>query len=72
MGPDQSAFGSHIDVRYVRLAPTADALRSLVAQLTAGELSSTVTRRFDFADVPGAYRHLRDGHARGKLVVERP
>ena len=71
IGPDASGFGNGIEVRYVRLEPSAEYLRQLVDGVVNGTLSATVTRRFAFSDVPQAYLHLRDGHSRGKLVVER-
>jgi NADPH:quinone reductase-like Zn-dependent oxidoreductase len=69
MGPDASAFGEGVDVHYVRLQPSARDLQQLVDHLTEGQLSSTVTLRFAYSEVPQAYLTLRDGHARGKIVV---
>ena len=71
IGPDAAAFGDGLQVHYVRLAPSAEYLRQLVDGVVNGTLSATVNRRFAFSDVPQAYLHLRDGHSRGKLVVER-
>ena len=71
VGPDAGTFRKGVEVRYVRLAPSAEDLRQLVDGVVGGGLSSTVTRHYAFADVPEAYRDLRDGHARGKLIVER-
>ena len=70
MGPDPSKFPTEVDVRYVRLAPSAADLARLVEMVEAGELVPTISRRFAFAEVPDAYLALRDGHVRGKIVVE--
>lgn len=70
IGPPAEAFGSAVDVRYVRLAPSAAALQRLVDAVQQGDLKTTVTQRFEFARVPQAYVVMRDAHARGKLVVE--
>ena len=70
MGPPSAAFGRSVDVRYVRLAPSAQALQRLVDAVADGRLKTTVTQRFEFTRVPQAYLAMRDAHARGKLVVE--
>lgn len=70
IGPDPSKFPPGVDVRYVRLAPSAADLAKLVELVEVGELVPTISRRFAFADVPDAYLALRDGHVRGKIVVE--
>ena len=71
MGPEAGAFEGGVEVRYVRLAPAAEDLRQLVDAMVDGVLKANVTGRFAFSNVPQAYVALRDGHARGKLVVER-
>lgn len=70
LGPEPSKFPPGVDVRYVRLAPSSADLAKLVEMVGAGELVPTISRRFPFAEVPGAYVALRDGHVRGKIVVE--
>jgi NADPH:quinone reductase-like Zn-dependent oxidoreductase len=70
MGPPAAAFGRSVDVRYVRLAPSAASLQRLVDAVNDGRLKTTVTQRFEFARVPQAYLAMRDTHARGKLIVE--
>ena len=70
IGPNPSQFPSSVDVRYVRLAPsTADLIR-LVELVDEGELVPTVSQRFPFSEASDAYVALRDGHVRGKIVVE--
>ena len=70
IGPDPSKFPPHVEVHYVRLAPSAADLARLVEMVEAGDLVPTVSLRFPFADARGAYLALRDGHVRGKIVVE--
>ena len=43
-----------------------DALREL---LEAGTIRPVVDRRYPLSDVADAFRHLGEGHARGKIVV---
>lgn len=69
VGPEQAAFGD-VEVRYIRLAPTAEDLSEVVTAVQEGRLQPTVSRTFPFAEVPAAYAELRDGHVRGKIVVE--
>lgn len=70
IGPDPSKFPPHVEVRYVRLAPSPTDLAHLVGMVEAGELVPTVSLRFPFADTRDAYPALRDGHVRGKIVVD--
>ena len=69
IGPDQNAFGE-VEVRYIRLAPTAEDLSTVLTAVEEGGVRPTISRTFPFADVPAAYAELRDGHVRGKIVVE--
>jgi NADPH:quinone reductase len=70
IGPDPSKFPPHVDVHYVRLAPSAADLVRLVEMVEAGDVVPTVSLRFPFVDARDAYLTLRDGHVRGKIVVE--
>ena len=70
IGPDPSKFPPPVAVHYVRLAPSAADLARLVEMVEAGDLVPTVSLRFPFADARDAYLALRDGHVRGKIVVE--
>jgi NADPH:quinone reductase-like Zn-dependent oxidoreductase len=45
------------------------ALTRLSELLTDGEITPAVDRTFALCDVPAAITYLRDGHARGKIVV---
>lgn len=69
IGPDQAVFGE-VEVRYIRLAPTAEDLGEVLTAVEEGRLHPTISRTFPFAEVPAAYAELRDGHVRGKIVVE--
>lgn len=69
IGPDRSAF-SEVEARYIRLAPTAADLDDIVTAVAQGRLRPTISRTFPFGDVPAAYAELRNGHVRGKIVVE--
>jgi NADPH:quinone reductase-like Zn-dependent oxidoreductase len=44
-------------------------LTRLSELLTAGTITPALDRTFPLADVPAAITYLRDGHARGKIVV---
>lgn len=70
LGPDPSEFPEGVQAHYVRLSPSASDLAHLVSLVQAGKLTPTVSQRFAFADAREAYLALRDGHVRGKIVVE--
>jgi NADPH:quinone reductase-like Zn-dependent oxidoreductase len=53
---------------YVSMPNEAD-LQSLADQLAAGTLRASVDRTFPLADAGAAIAYLRDGHAKGKVVV---
>jgi NADPH:quinone reductase-like Zn-dependent oxidoreductase len=44
-------------------------LASLTELIDAGKVSPLIDKRFSFEKVPEAYRHLIEGHSRGKIVV---
>ena len=44
-------------------------LEELRKLLEAGAITPIVDRTFPLDEVPTAIRHLRDGHARGKIVI---
>ena len=46
-----------------------DDLEELRQLLEAGAIRSVVDRTFPLEEVPAAIRYLRDGHARGKVVI---
>lgn len=70
MGPEQAAFGDALEVRYIRLRPSAEDLAEVVRGVDEGWLVPHVSKTFPFAQVPEAYAEMRDGHVRGKIVVE--
>ncbi len=37
--------------------------------LESGQVTPVMGRRYDVADVPDAFRHLEQGHAIGKIVI---
>jgi NADPH:quinone reductase-like Zn-dependent oxidoreductase len=53
---------------YVSMSNEAD-LRELADQLAAGTLRAPVDRTFPLADAGAAITYLRDGHAKGKVVL---
>lgn len=69
-GPDPKSFPGQVDVRYIHMTPQPGDLDDLVTSLSSGSLRTHIVGRFPFADVPQAYRSLRDDHPHGKIVVE--
>ncbi|MEY9965254.1 NADPH:quinone reductase-like Zn-dependent oxidoreductase [Streptacidiphilus sp. MAP12-16] len=45
-------------------------LRLLAELIEAGSVTPVIDRTYPLADVPEAVRHLKEGHARGKIVVQ--
>ena len=48
------------------LAPDLEHIAALMAQ---GKVRSVIDRRYPLAEAPAALRYLREGHARGKVIV---
>jgi NADPH:quinone reductase-like Zn-dependent oxidoreductase len=48
---------------------TKDDLEAMRELLEAGAVRSVIDRRYELREVPEALRHLRTGHARGKVVI---
>ena len=44
-------------------------LKVLTKLIEAGQVTPAIDRTYPLADVPAAIRYLRDGHARGKVVI---
>ena len=63
-----STGGRRLGVLMVR--PNADDTRRAAELVDAGELRTTVERTYPLEGLPEALRHLGDGRALGKLVVE--
>ena len=59
------------DIAMVSAHVSAKELEVLTELIEAGKLSPEVDRRYPFAEIPAAIAYLEQGHARGKVVVER-
>ncbi|KAK1676898.1 zinc-binding oxidoreductase [Colletotrichum godetiae] len=54
---------------FVRMQNTADYFRRIGELMVEGETNAVVDSTFGFEQVPDAYRRLREGHAKGKIIV---
>ncbi|KXH65245.1 zinc-binding oxidoreductase [Colletotrichum salicis] len=54
---------------FVRMQNTADYFRRIGKLMVEGETKAVVDSTFGFEQVPEAYRRLREGHAKGKIIV---
>jgi NADPH:quinone reductase-like Zn-dependent oxidoreductase len=50
-------------------SPGSDHLKELHELLEAGKVTPVVDRTFPLSDVPDAIRYLREGCARGKVII---
>ena len=41
----------------------------LIELLEAGKVAPVIDKRYPLSEVPEAFRHLEEGHARGKVVI---
>ncbi|KAJ0304576.1 hypothetical protein COL5a_004478 [Colletotrichum fioriniae] len=55
---------------FVRMQNSADFFRRIGELMDQGEAKAVIDSTFGFDQVPDAYRRLRDGHAKGKIVVQ--
>lgn len=69
-GPDPADFGDRLTMIYSRLKAEPGDLEKIVQRYLAGQLSANVGQRFAFAQGREACLALRDGHVRGKIVVD--
>jgi NADPH:quinone reductase-like Zn-dependent oxidoreductase len=44
-------------------------LTDLGALIEAGKITPVIDRRYTLSEVPEALRYLKEGHARGKIVI---
>jgi NADPH:quinone reductase-like Zn-dependent oxidoreductase len=49
--------------------PSREDLVVLRELLDAGRLTPVIDRRYELGEVPAALRHLGEGHAKGKIVI---
>ncbi|CAN7945804.1 unnamed protein product [Ixodes pacificus] len=56
-------------VRWAFFCPNANALEEISGLVELGKIAPVIQDTFPFEDVPGAYRKIKEGHARGKTVV---
>ncbi|KAM7308285.1 reticulon-4-interacting protein 1 homolog, mitochondrial isoform X1 [Ixodes scapularis] len=56
-------------VRWAFFCPNANALEEISGLVELGKIVPVIQDTFPFEDVPGAYRKIKEGHARGKTVV---
>lgn len=55
--------------RWAFFCPNADALQEISGLVELGKIAPVIQNTFPFEDMPGAYRKIKEGHARGKTVV---
>jgi NADPH:quinone reductase-like Zn-dependent oxidoreductase len=63
-----SVFGHHKMGTWISTQPRGD-LEALRELLEAGKVTPVVDRTFPLSEVADAIRYLRDGRARGKVVI---
>ena len=64
-----AAIGSGRTVTFILAQVNKADLVALGELLAAGTVTPIVDRRYELADVAGAFRYLGEGHAQGKVVV---
>lgn len=55
---------------FVRMQNSADFFRRIGDLMAQGDSKAVIDSTFGFDQVPAAYRRLRDGHAKGKIIVQ--
>ncbi|KAL6855003.1 hypothetical protein ACO1O0_006140 [Amphichorda felina] len=55
---------------FVNMDNSAKLLKPIGDLMAEGKVRAVIDKTYAWDDVPAAYRHLREGHARGKIVVK--
>lgn len=64
-----SVFGSQKAVMFIAKSSQEDL--ALVGELIAsGKLKPVIEKRYSLSEVPDAVRHVEEGHARGKVIIQ--
>jgi NADPH:quinone reductase-like Zn-dependent oxidoreductase len=66
--PLLSVFGSQKAVMFIAKSSQAD-LTLLGELIASGKLNPVIERRYSLSEAPEAVRHVEEGHARGKVVI---
>lgn len=64
-----SFLGGGPEFYLVRMDNNSKMLKPIGQWMTEGKIKAVIDRAYAWDEVPEAYRHLRGGHARGKIVV---
>ncbi|HUS12421.1 MAG TPA: NAD(P)-dependent alcohol dehydrogenase, partial [Pyrinomonadaceae bacterium] len=64
-----SVFGSQKAVMFIAKASQED-LKLLAELITSGKLKPVIDRRYGWSEAPDAVRHVEEGHARGKVIIQ--
>uniref|UniRef100_G3MKU1 Enoyl reductase (ER) domain-containing protein n=1 Tax=Amblyomma maculatum TaxID=34609 RepID=G3MKU1_AMBMU len=55
--------------RWAFFCTNADALKDMAELVDLGKITPVVSSPFAFTEIPEAYRKMKEGHARGKIVI---
>ncbi|CAH0044880.1 unnamed protein product [Clonostachys solani] len=55
---------------FIRMRNSTEYLQPIGEMMAQGRVKAVIDKTFEFEQVPHAYRYLRGGHAKGKIVVK--
>jgi len=64
-----SVFGSQKAVMFIAKS-SQDDLALLGELIATGKLKPVIDSRYSLSDAPNAIRHVEEGHARGKVIID--